>query len=112
MNKILAMPRKSLCKIDFANINFANIIVYIAMLITLIVILGCKEKINGQSFGIEIVNPEALNQELFAEQKEATSVVFVTTGAWTSTITEGADSWVDVEQIITWTSCKNSSLET
>jgi len=71
--------------------NMTKIFVFLTMSI---ILGGCKEKPNKEQFGIEVVNTEALTQELFADQREATGVVFVTTGAWTSTITEGADSWI------------------
>jgi hypothetical protein len=43
---------------------------------------------------IVVVNSTALNQVLSAEQRRATSVIFNTSGAWTSTISEGADLWI------------------
>ena len=72
-----------------------KIFVFLAMSI---ILSDCKEKPdNGkEQYSIVVENNEALNQELFADQIKATSVVFITTGsAWTSTVTEGTDSWIE-----------------
>ena len=71
-----------------------NIIKTIFLAVYVFFFFGCSEKPEIHT-GIEVVNPDALVQELFAEQTNATSIVFITTGeTWTATHTDGADTWI------------------
>ena len=58
-----------------------------------IICLACNDS-GAEQYSIEVLNPSALNQSLFADRRSATSVNFVTSSAWTSTITEEAESWI------------------
>jgi len=53
-------------------------------MISVTVFMSCKK--NKDNISVE--NKEALNQTMFADQTEGKSITFVTTGAWTSSITE------------------------
>ena len=69
-----------------------NRILLFAMMLLL---WGCKEKENeAPSIGMEVINKNALYQTLFADQREATSVNFTTTGTWTSSVSAGANVWI------------------
>ena len=62
----------------------------------ILLLWGCKEKENEEpSVRIEVMNQNAQNQVLFADQREATNVSFVTTGSWTSSLTKDADLWIN-----------------
>ena len=74
--------------------QMTRILVFLAISIML---CNCKEKDNKEKYRIEVVNSDALTQKLFADQKDAKSVIFITTGAWTSTITKGANSWINFD---------------
>jgi len=71
-----------------------KILVFLAMSVML---WNCKEKDDEEQSRIVVENSDALTQNLFADQTDAESVVFFTTGAWTSTITEGVNSWINFD---------------
>ena len=89
-----------MCRIsNLLFVGHSHIFVKIVCLVMSFFCWGCNEKTNKEpSAGIEVINSNALNQVLFAEQREATSVVFMTTGgAWTSTLTEESVSWIEFD---------------
>ena len=54
----------------------------------------CACDAKKEKAGIEVINTVALNQELFAEQTKAEGVNFVSSGAWSSTMKRGTNSWI------------------
>ena len=60
-----------------------------------IMFFACSEK--EEQPGIEFVNVATLTQELFADQTDAEGVVFIATGAWSSTLKRGINTWVSFD---------------
>ena len=73
----------------------ANCLVF---LILSLMFFACKDDNNNETATSSIVvsNPASLTQERFAEHREATSVVFTTSGAWSSTVSENSE-WISFD---------------